>query len=642
MLDIMRRKQRLKLVLWLVIISLGLGMLVLFVPRSDIETQSFDSSVATVAGEPVSVREFADAYSRTIKNYTNNGRNRIDPEMLKQLGIGRQVLQSLIQERVVTYSAKQLGLAVTSDEVRRAIESNPNLRTQSGFIGPEAYKQLRAANNIDYVQFEEEQQTMLLARKLMNLLTDSISVPDSQLRELFLRQNQDAVAQYVVFDKEAAKKRINPTEAELRTYFDANKDKYHIKEERRVQYLLLPIADVAATIKVTEPEIDDAWSQADHSEKVTASRILFKVDDPSKDAEVKAKAEPILKRAKAGEDFAALAKKYSEDTVTAPKGGSLGQISNGQNGKAFDDAAFALKPEEISNLVRTDLGYEIIKVTAREVPTKESERPTLIHEIQVQKATEIVKQKANDAQQAAQKQSDLAAVAKNLGIPAQVKETGFLSQSSDAFASGVSQEFLDETFRMKNINSVGNAVQVPAGYAIPKLLQVNPARPADFKEVQEAVKKDYLDSKAAELIQADAKKLAEEAKKAGDLAKAAQKAGLQVKTTVSFKRDTAPSPEIGMSPEFTAAAFKLEAGGISDPVTVGGGKQVAVLELKSKSAFNEAEYLKQKPVLRDQALATARQAYFEEYLARVTDSLQKAKKIRVNQQAMDQVTSSYR
>ncbi len=639
MLDLMRRKKRLKLVLWLVIISLGMGMLLLFVPGQNVGIQGFDNSAASVAGETISLKELNDAYQRLVQNYSAAGRNKIDPETMRRMGVDRQALNALIQTKVVAYTAKRFGLDVTTREVQQAIEANPNLRDRNGFIGAEAYKAVLAANRIDLEQFEYGVRDMLLTRKVMNLLTDSLSVPESQLREAFSRMNQEEQVQYVLFDKEAAKKRVTPTEAELQTYFNANKEKYHIKEQRRVQYLLLPIADVASTVKVSDQEIDEAWARSDHPETVTASHILFKVDDPAKDAEVKAKAEEILKRAKAGEDFAELAKKYSQDETTASQGGSLGAFQRGQMDKAFEDAAFSLKPGEISGLVRSVYGYHIIKVQSHDIPTKETSRPSLIKEIQVEKATDIVKAKADEAQKLSGTQKDLTAIAKALSIPSQVKETGFLNQSSDAFANGVSQEFLDEIFQLKEINAIGKAVQVPAGYALPKLMQIELPKPAEFKSSLEAVKKDYIDSKATEMVLAQAKKVADEAKKLGDLAKVAQKEGVAVKTSASFKRDGSPDKELGSAPEFTAAAFNLPVGGISDPITLGGGKQVAVLQVKSKSPFNEAEYAKQKPALREQSLNMAREAYFEEYISSVTDSLQKAGKIRVNKQALDQLTS---
>jgi peptidyl-prolyl cis-trans isomerase D len=641
MLDLMRRKKRLKLILWLVILSLSLGMLLFFVPGQNLGIQGFDSSAASVAGETISMQELHDTYERIRENYSAGGKNKTDPETMKRLGVDRQALNALIQMRVVSYCAKRLGLDVTPDEVRQSIEWNPNLRDGNGFIGLEAYKAVLAANRVDVGQFEEGVRYSLLAKKVVNLLSDSLTIPEQQLREDFARQNQEAQVQYALFDKEAAKKRISPTETELRAHFEKDKDKYHIKEERRAQYLLLPIDGVASTIKVTDREVDDEWAKTEHPETVTASHILFRVDDPSKDAEAKAKAEEVLKRAQAGADFAELAKKSSEDESSAPQGGKLSPFPRGLMDKTFEDAAFALKPGKISGLVRSAYGYHIIKVLANDIPNKETSRPSLTRDIQVEKASEIVKKRVAEAQKMGETQKDLATIAKAANIPTEIKETGFLNQSSDAFTNGVSQEFLDELFRLKEINSVGKAVEVPSGYALPKLLQINLPRPAEFKEVQETVRKDYIEAKASELLEAQAKKLSDEAKKLGDLTKAAEKDGVPVKASSSFKRDGTPAKEIGSAPDFTAAAFKLPVGGISDPITIAGGKQIAVLQVKSLTPFNEAEYAKQKPQLREQALAMAREVYLEEYISRVTDSLQKAGKIRVNKQALDLV-SGYR
>ena len=640
MLDLMRRKKRLKLVLWLVIISLGLGMLLFFVPGQNIGTQGFDNSAATVAGESISMKDYYDTYRRFVENYSANGKNKTDPETLKRLGVDRQALQALIQVRVVTYEAKRRGLDITPEEVSRAIESNPNLRNQGGFIGVDAYKQLLAANGVDVRQFEDGVRFMLLSSKLTNLLTDSLSVPEELLRETFARQNQEAQAQFVLFDKEAVKKKISLSEAELRQYFEANKDKYHIKEERRVQYLLLPVAEIASTQQASDREIDDEWSRQPpeiREESVDASHILLRVTEASKDAEVKAKAEEVLKQAKAGDDFAALAKKFSEDETSQPQGGNLGAFTRGRMMKPFEDAAFSLKPGEISGLVRTDFGYHIIKVLKHNIPDKQTSRPSLIRSIQIDKATEIVKNKAAEAQKMAETQKDLAFIAKSLNIPSQIKETAFLNRSSDPYAAGLSQDFLDEVFRLKEVNALGKAIELPTGTAIPKLLQINLPKPPEFKESEQAVKKDYIEAKAAELLQTQAKALSDEAKSLNDLAKAAQKAGLALKTSASFKRDGTPTPELGSSPEFTAAAFSLPVGGISGGILIGGGKQAAVLQVKAKTPLNEAEYAKQKSTLRDSALGMAKDAYFQEYIRRITDGLQKAGKIRVNSQAIDQI-----
>jgi peptidyl-prolyl cis-trans isomerase D len=640
MLDIMRRKKRLKLVLWLVIISLGMGMLLFFVPGQNVGIQGFDNAVATVAGEDITTQEFSDAYQRIVQSYSAQGRNRIDAETLKRLQVDRQTLNSLIQVRVVDYAARKLGLDVPTNEVRQAIESSPNLRNQAGFIGVEAYKAILAANQIDVAQFEESMRSMLMSKKVMALLTDSLTVQDKQLRENFSRMNQEAQVQYVLFDKEAAKKRVNPTEAELRAYFEANKDKYSIKEERRVQYLLLPLTDIASTIKVSDREVDDAWAKMDQQETVDASHILFKVEDPAKEAEIRAKAEGVLKRAQAGEDFAELARKFSQDEGSAPQGGNLGAFPRGKMTKNFETAAWALKTGAISGLVRTEFGYHIIKVLSHQTPDKELARPNLVRNVQLEKAVAIAKQKATEAMKLLETQKDFALVAKALNVPAQIKETPFFNRASDPYTNQLSQDFIEEVFGLKEVNALGKAVDLPAGQAIPKLLQVNPPKPPEFSLAQESVKKDCIDSKAGELLQAQAKKLIEDAKSLGDLTKAAQASGNTVKPTDAFKHDGTPSKEIGSAPDFNSAAFGLTVGGIGGPVTLNGGKQLAVLQLKSLTPFNEEEFTKQKPTLREQALSSVRQAYFEEYIRKTTEELNKARKIRINTALMEQIAGN--
>jgi len=190
------------------------------------------------------------------------------------------------------------------------------------------------------------------------------------------------------------------------------------------------------------------------------------------------------------------------------------------------------------------------------------------------------------------------------------------------------------------VNAIGKPVEIVAGSAIPKLLQIDLPKPPEFKESLEAVKSDYVEAKAAELLQAQAQRLADEARNIKDLTKAAQKEGVPAKTSQAFKRDGTPAEEIGSAPEFTAAAFNLPVGGVSGPIAISGGKQVAVLQVQSRTPFNEEEFLKQKAQLREMALNVAREAYLSEYIRKITDGLEKAGKIRINTQAIEQATGS--
>src|SRR4029434_511280 len=154
-LDLLRRKKRLKLFLWLVIISLGLSMLLFFVPGQGGGVGAFDSAAATVDGETITVKDYVNTYRRFIDNFSAGGKNKLDRETIKTLGLGRQALDALINVKVVNLTAEKLGLSVSPEEIRQAVETNPNFQDRGIFIGVERYKIVLAANRISVPEFED-------------------------------------------------------------------------------------------------------------------------------------------------------------------------------------------------------------------------------------------------------------------------------------------------------------------------------------------------------------------------------------------------------------------------------------------------------------------------------------------------------
>lgn len=641
MLDLMRRKKRLKAILWLVIFSLALGMLLFFVPGVNIGNVTTDTSAATVDGQSIPINEFVSTYRRMVKQYSDRGKNRIDPETLKAMGLPKQVLDELVTERVLQSVASRFGIEVTEDEIRRAIESYSYFQDQGKFIGVERYKALLSANDISVEEFERSMRHSQLVKKLRAILTDSLDVRESELREEFSRSNQQTQVYYSLLKLDDFRKRVRPVEADLRSYFDGHKASYQVKEKRRAQYLEITIPAVLAGASPlpTEQEILDAWNKKSHEDTVEAAHILLKVDDPAKDAEVKAKAEAILKKVKSGESFAELARKNSQDTGSASQGGYLGPFQRGQMVKEFEDAAFALKPGETSDLVRTQYGYHIIRVLKHEIPTLESNRGALIQEVRIEKAQEMARQKAEEAAQLAAKNKDLGLTAKTLGMPSDIKDTGLFQKDGVATERDVPPSMKEEVFRMKEINSVGSVVEIPMGFAIPKLIEVQMAKPGDFAEFQGQVEKDYIDFKARELLQQEAKKLSEVARSLGSLEKAAKQMGWSVKTSQPFNVSGTPDPEIGSNPSFNAAAFDLSPGSVSEPLSLLDNQ--AVLQVKSRSPFDEAAFQKEKAQLKARLLQASQDLFFQDYVRKVTEELEKAGKIRYNTKILEDVPVSY-
>ena len=636
MLDLMRRKKHLKVVLWLVIVGLGLGMLLFFVPGQNLGDGGSSVAAGSVAGEEISMKEFMDAYRRIVNQYTR-GSSRLEPATLKMLRLDHSTMEGLIRVRVMKIVAKKLGIEVSPDEIRNAITSNPNFQQRGVFVGKEQYKAVLEANNLTASEFEDSIKDMLLNEKIRNLISDSLVVTEKELREEFQKENQKAEVRFVVLNKDDFKKQATASESALRAHFEANKAQYAIKEKRRAQYLLLSTSLLTQSVTVSDNELQDRWAKESHEETVDASHILFPVKDPSEEASVKAKAEAVLKQVKAGGDFAELAKKHSGDPSSAPQGGNLGQFGRGRMVKEFQDVAFSLKPGETSDLVRTQFGFHIIKVINRETPTFASRRPQMESAVRFEKANQLVKQKAEEAQRLLETQKDLAAVAKAVNIPTQILETPLVSKESDPLASGISQALLDEIFRLKAVGEVGKPTDHPQGTAIPKLLQTELPRPADFSEARARVEADYIQIRLKEILAAEAKKLSDEAIKLGDLAKPAGTAKFKVHDSAPFKHTDPPDPQIGSSPDFSDAAFRLDVGKVSAPITLDSDR-VAVLQVKSRTPFDEAGFQKQKAELKTKILGQQQEAYFEDYIGKVKENLEKSGKIRINQKALEAAT----
>jgi peptidyl-prolyl cis-trans isomerase D len=175
----------------------------------------------------------------------------------------------------------------------------------------------------------------------------------------------------VSFTADSFRKDVNVGDADISSYFDAHKDEFKIGEKRKIRYLLLDIDALRQKVVVPSAEIDRAYNnnieQYSTPGQVRASHILLKTEGKD-DAAVKAKAEDLLKQARGGADFAELAKKYSEDDSNKANGGDLDYFGRGRMVAEFDQVAFTLEPGKISDVVKTQFGYHIIKVTDKRQP----------------------------------------------------------------------------------------------------------------------------------------------------------------------------------------------------------------------------------------------------------------------------------
>ena len=641
MLDLMRRKKRLKLILWLVIAALALSMLIFFVPGTNM-SGLFDAPgvVASVEGRKITSQDFSRLYRRVSDNYRSA--NNIDAETLRAMGLPNQVLGELINYEVMEVLAKRFGITLSGEELSRAVENNPNLQVDGKFIGIENYKSLLAMNGYTPAEFESSLRRSKLHDRVRDFVTSAIRVTDTELRDTFQRSTQKIQVDYVLLKKDDYKKRVKPTAEEIESWFNDHKDSYTVREKRNAEYLLVPYMQFIPQIEVTEDDILREWNSVPHEETVDAAHILLLVNDSSEDAEVKRRAEEVLNLAKSGQDFAELARKYSEDSGSAEQGGYLGAFTRGQMVPEFENAAFALKPGELSDLVRSQYGYHIILSLGYQNPTLESSREELDAMARDRKLAEMVRRKAEEARDAAVKQTDganLNEVVKNLDFTVEVRETGLQQRDEISSDTGISPEMIDDIFSLREVGAFGNPVEHTLGYAVPRLKQVELPKPGTFDEFRQQAETDYADAKAKELMDAEAQKLSSEGITQANLTAAAKAQGLSVTTSQEFTINGIPDTEIGSNSSFNQAAFALETGAVSAPQTI--LDNIVVFQVKSRTPFDEAAFEKQMPVLRTQLFENRQDEYFQEYVNRTREEMTRSGKITINRSALDQASLYY-
>ncbi len=634
MLNLMRRKlKRLKIILWIVIFGLTIGMLLMFVDVGGRNVGGVSgTTVATVDGEEIGVSPFRQEYYRMVERYRRQFGEGAE-QYLKMMRIEEAALEKMIKDVIVRREARRLGFEVSQEEILDYLRKIPGLSEGGRFIGRARMEQLVRANNMTMDEFESSVINDLLAQKVRSLLTAGVRVSEQEIRDLFSESRQKATIEYVAFKTDDFIKEVAIVESELAAYFEKNKEKYSTGEQRRIQFLQVPTSSLLAKVQVAEQEIQQALlSQGDQTE-VRARHILFKVDDKTKEDEIKAKATTVLEQARKGADFAELAKKHSEDTGSAVKGGDLGYFKSGQMVPEFSAAAFALAPGQISDLVQSQYGFHIIKTEDRKAPAAEQLRAQALQTLQMEKADEMGRRTADELTAFLRAGQDIKKLATDRGL--EVGESGFFKMDGVIPGLGDVPGLQGTIFGLKNIGEVGTPAKAATGYIVPKWIEKKDSYLPALSEVRAAVETDYKKEKSVQLAENKAKQFAQALRGGETMAAAAKKFNLSVSKPAAFTRRAVIDETLSTSEEVMKAVFTAKVGVPSDPVKA--NTAYAVFQLLAIDAFDEVLYVKERSAVR-RSLEDRRKAnFYQAYLEAKEQILRNQKKVMVNQALVDQI-----
>ncbi|MBA3888505.1 MAG: peptidylprolyl isomerase [Acidobacteria bacterium] len=638
MLDRMRRhKAWLKWSLALVV----LAFILLYIPdflRDPAAGANMNDVVASVDGREVTVARFRRAYNQQMQAYRQAYGAQMDERLLRQLGIDQRIVQSMIEEEAALAEADRLGITASDEEVRERILSLPAFQEDGRFIGDARYRQLLQTQMppMRPGEFELQVRRSITVEKLQGALTDWIIVTDPEVEDAFRRRNEKVRLALVNFPADQFREGVQASDEEVAAHLDGNREAYRMPEKRRIRYAAIDLQAVRERTPVTPQDVqryyDDNREQFSTPEQVRASHILFELDGKD-EGEVRTRAEAVLAQAKSPKaDFAQLAVKHTDEEVGRTRGGDLDFFGRGQMVPQFEEAAFNMAVGQISDLVQTQFGFHIIKVTEkREAVTRSL---TEVHaqiedQLKGDRAQAEAQRLADEVGPRLNNPNDFESVARPRGLT--VGDSPFFGPDEPIAGIGMAPAVASRAFEMKQ-GEVSDAIRTAQGFAFITVLEQQDSYIPKVDEVSQRVRDDLLRDKARQAARQRATELAGPLK-AGDFNAAAKSAGLQVQTTELIARG-APIGDVGPHPAVDAAAFALPSGGVSEPITTDAG--AVIVKVLEREDPNQDEFATGRQALREELVNERKNQFYAAYMNKAREGM----RIDVNRAVLSQVLGS--
>lgn len=607
------RKLYMRILLGFVVLALAGSMLLYLVPQGPSQTEIGSTDVvARVGDETVSLAE--------VRNQLNQIKQRSQVPPMLEPYYAQQILSELVLQKEMEYEAKQLGIRVSNEEIADRIRLVlPGAFNGDTPISGDQYTALvQERTQMTVAQFEDVIRQGLLKEKFEKLVTDGISVGPAELQQEFLYRNEKVKLDYVFIKPEDLQAKISLDDAEIKSYFEKNKTKYQVPEKRVVRYAVVDVNQIRQNLHISDDQLKAQYQQNIQQyqvpNRVHVQHILFNTVGKKTDAEieeVRKKAEDVLKQARKGAKFDELAKKYSEDPGTKDKGGDLGWIVQGQTVAEFEKAAFSLPPGSISELIKTQYGFHIIKVLEKETAhtkpfeeVKDSIRAPLLLTEADKQASDMADKMSQAIRQSSKVSLD--DLAKQFQLT--VSETRPVAATDAVLELGNSPEVKDAIFGGRQ-GEVSLPVHTDRGYVILSVKQIFPAHQGTLEEVRDRVTTDLKQQKATEVARTRAEDLAKRAKSGENFDAAAKALGLEAKLSDDFARDGTISGVA--SGKQLAAAFHLKPGDVGPPLEL--GTNWVVYKVVTKQEPNPSDFEKQKKEITDQALQSKKSLAFQAF-----------------------------
>jgi len=627
MLEYIRRQNiGIKVILGLVVLSFIIFYAGSF---SGLNRNDPSRNMGAVGKEQIGLVEYQNMLRMIEQQNAQFTKGEMNPQMVNYFR--QQAINTLVDRKLIMLEAGKAGVRASKEEIRRAILESPYFSNNGNFVGLDEYQaRIDQFFHTDVEGFEKMVAEDLIIAKYNNLLTAAILVGDQEIEDSYRKNNLTAKIDYVLFENVPADEaKVTPEEA--RAYYDAHKQEFQSGELRKVQYLWISHDSEKNRMQIPEQKLQEYYNtnKAKYSrpEQVHARHILLKTEGKD-DAAARAQAVDLVKQLGAGANFEELARKYSEDEGSAPNGGDLGLFARGRMVPEFEEAAFSLPVNQISDPVKTQYGYHIIQVTEKQAPYQMEfalVKDQIFRELALPESMKNAQEQAKRIDEEITKSKKSIAEISRLQL-VDLKTTEFFAVNEDI--RGLSPAFRESAFALKKKGDTSEPVQVFQDYAILQLMDTKPSEIPPFEKVETKATAKVRQSKREELTRAKSQAFSDSIG-AGDLKAAAEKAKVTLKSSEDFTSSGSIS-ELGAAPEVTEKAFALKIGAISQPVKTPTG--FVIFQLKEKKSFEPVDFAAKKNEIRRQMVSEKQNEFMQSYRSMLRKKYEK--EIWINQEAI--------
>lgn len=529
-------------------------------------------AVAVVNGETITVERYQRAFQNYIAMLSQASQRTVTSEMAERMGLPAQVLDALVTETLIVQRARAEGLEATDRELNEFIYTVPAFQ-EGGRFSLGRYREVLRRNGLTEAAFERDLRRDLTRRKVEELVRSGVRVADAEVEEAWALRREEVRVAWAVIDLEPLVTAATASDEELQAYLREHGHEFRQPERRRIRYVAVDPREVRAP--VTDAEVEQYYrehtAEFETPQQVRAAHILARVPDTGGSAaedRARGKVAEAIRRAQAGEDFAALARELSEDPGSAPNGGDLGLVRAGEMVPDFERALFALEPGRITpEPVRTPFGYHAIKAievrAASRRPLSEA-APEIRERLAEEAADRAARARAEEVRAALLAADDFMAEARRLGLEPIETTVARLG------GSPLGPDPLEDAAFGLTLGGVAAPFRTPVGWMVVQSVEALPAGVPPLAEITDAVAEAVKRQKAEQVAREQAEQLAAAAR-SGDLAAAARQAGA---TTGEPERFSRARPGERLPGDAQLAALQTPAGQVTAPVRTGRGYYV--------------------------------------------------------------------